>query len=43
MGTPITVTEDTAISDVYIDASAANATYRFTDMYQQTYWTPVFQ
>jgi hypothetical protein len=43
MGTPITVTEDTAISDVYIDAAAANATYRFTDMYQQTYWTPVFQ
>ena len=43
LGAPITVTEDMTISDVYIDASAANTTYRFTDMYQQTYWTPVFQ
>ena len=41
LGDPITVTEDTMISDVYIDETAANATYRFTDMYQQTYWTPV--
>ena len=29
------------ISDVYIDASAANATYRLTDIYNQIYWTPV--
>ena len=28
------------ISDVYVDASAASATYRFTDMYQQHYWSP---
>ena len=31
------------ISDVYIDAQRANATYRFTDIYNQTYWTPVMQ
>jgi hypothetical protein len=28
------------ISNVYIDASRANATYRFTDIYCQQYWTP---
>ncbi len=29
------------ISNVYIDASAAVATYLFTDLYNQSYWTPV--
>ena len=29
------------ISNVYIDAARVNATYRFTDIYNQTYWTPV--
>lgn len=28
------------ISNVYIDASSACATYLFTDIYHQTYWTP---
>ncbi len=28
------------ISDVTIDASRVNATYRFTDVYGQNYWTP---
>ncbi len=31
------------ISDVYIDADAANAVYRFTDIYQQQYWSPVME
>ena len=29
------------ISNVYIDAAAASATYLFTDIYNQSYWTPV--
>jgi len=29
------------ISNVYIDASAAVASYLFTDIYHQSYWTPV--
>jgi len=41
LGDPMTVTDDMVISNVYIDASNANATYRFTDIYNQTYWTPV--
>ena len=32
---------DAEISDVIIDAARANATYRFTDIYGQNYWTPV--
>ncbi|MBQ1805197.1 MAG: peptidase C11 [Oscillospiraceae bacterium] len=32
---------DAQISNVYIDESKANATYRFTDIYGQNYWTPV--
>ncbi|MBO6053576.1 MAG: hypothetical protein J6Q17_07550, partial [Clostridia bacterium] len=28
-------------SDVYINADYASATYRFTDIYGQQYWTPV--
>lgn len=30
---------DAQISNVYIDASAASATYQFTDIYGQSYWT----
>ena len=42
LGEAMTVTDDMVISDVYLpDASRANATYRFTDIYNQTYWTPV--
>ena len=40
-GAPWTYHADAEISDVYIDASKANATYRFTDIYGQDYWTPV--
>ena len=29
------------ISDVYINADAASATYLITDIYNQNYWTPV--
>ena len=43
LGAPMTVTDDVVISDVYIDASKAEPTYRFTDIYQQTYWTPVIK
>ena len=31
---------DAEISNVYIHADRANATYRFTDIYGQNYWTP---
>ena len=41
LGDAMRVTDNMVISDVYIDASAANATYRLTDIYNQTYWTPV--
>lgn len=44
MGDPMTVTgsmEDMEISYVYIDKAAARATYRFTDIYGQEYWSPV--
>ena len=43
LGDPMTVTDSMVISDVYIDATRANATYRLTDIYNQTYWTPVMQ
>ncbi len=33
--------EDMEISYVYIPTDAARATYRFTDIYAQEYWTPV--
>ena len=41
-GNPITVQGDLQVSNVYLpDASKASVTYRFTDLYNQTYWTPV--
>ena len=41
-GSPITVSGELTVSDVYLpDASKALATYRFTDIYNQAYWTPV--
>ena len=30
-----------AISNVYVDSSRASAMYRFTDIYNNQYWTPV--
>ncbi|MBR3999797.1 MAG: peptidase C11, partial [Clostridia bacterium] len=38
-GDPLTVSGELEISDVYIDADAANLTYLFTDIYNQSYWT----
>ena len=40
LGETCTYTGSEVISNVYIDASAAQATYRFTDIYNQQYWTP---
>ncbi|MBE6909490.1 MAG: peptidase C11 [Ruminococcaceae bacterium] len=39
-GAPWTYHADAQISNVIIDASKANAMYRFTDIYGQNYWTP---
>ena len=35
--------EDMEISYVYVPRAAARATYRFTDIYAQEYWTPVLK
>ena len=40
LGDPLIWHEDMQISYVYIDAGAASACYRLTDMYNQQYWTP---
>ena len=41
LGGPLTVTEEPlAVSDVLLEGST-QATYRFTDLYGQHYWTPV--
>ena len=41
-GDPVSVQGALTVSDVYLpDASKAVATYRFTDIYNQAYWTPV--
>ena len=41
LGEPLTVTEEPlAVSDVLLEGST-QATYRFTDLYGQHYWTPV--
>ncbi|MBR1586633.1 MAG: peptidase C11 [Clostridia bacterium] len=42
LGDTITVSGALTVSDVYLpDASKVMATYRFTDLYNQAYWTPV--
>ena len=38
-GEQLVVDGELRISDVYIDADAANLTYLFTDIYQQQHWT----
>ena len=38
-GEQLIVDGELEISDVYIDADAANMTYLFTDIYNQKYWT----
>ncbi len=40
LGEPLTVTQELTISDVPLEG-ATRATYRFTDLYHQHYWTPV--
>jgi hypothetical protein len=41
-GKPITVDGELKVSSVYLpDRSKALVTYRITDIYRQTYWTPV--
>lgn len=39
LGEQLVVEDKLTISDVYIDADAANLTYRFTDIYNREYWT----
>ena len=41
-GEQLVVDGDLMISDVYINEDAANLTYRFTDIYNQQYWTEAF-
>ena len=40
LGEPLTVTQELTISDVPLEGTT-RATYRFTDLYHQHYWTPV--
>lgn len=39
LGEQLVVDGKLVISDVYVDEARANYTYRFTDIYNQTYWT----
>ncbi len=39
LGEQMVVEDELAISDVYVDADAASLTYRFTDIYNQEYWS----
>lgn len=41
LGDPMVYHEGMQISNVYLDAEALQACYRFTDIYNQQYWTPV--
>ena len=38
---PVTYTGNEEISNVYVDSAAASACYLFTDLFNQSYWTPV--
>ena len=40
LGEPMTVTETMEISNVDVGEGAVSLMYRFTDLYQQHYWTP---
>lgn len=42
LGEPMTVTEEMSISNVDIGEGDVCVTYRFTDIYNQSYWTPSF-
>lgn len=39
LGEQLVVDGELVISDVYVDAEAANLTYLFTDIYNQQYWS----
>ena len=39
LGEQLTVSGEPAVSDLRIDAERCSAAYRFTDIYQQHYWT----
>ena len=39
LGEQLVVDGELTISDVYVDEARASFTYRFTDIYNQTYWT----
>ena len=43
LGDRLTVNGELSISDVYLADETVSATYRFTDIYNQTYWTPVME
>lgn len=43
LGEQLIVEDELTISDVYIEADAANLTYQFTDIYNQKYWTDPVQ
>ena len=40
LGDTLVFSGDEEISDVYINANSASATYLITDIYHQYYWTP---
>ncbi len=42
LGEQMTVTEKMQISNVDVGPGAVQVTYRFTDIYNQEYWTPAF-
>ena len=43
LGEQLVVDGELMISDVYVDAEAANLTYLFTDIYNQQYWSEPIQ
>jgi len=42
LGEPMQVTDEMKISNVDVGEGAVRVTYRFTDIYNQSYWTPAF-
>lgn len=42
LGDTLTLTDDTMISNVKVGDGEVSCSFRITDMYNQTYWTPTF-
>ena len=42
LGDQMTVTDEMVISNVDVGRGNVQVTYRFTDIYNQEYWTPAF-